>query len=1148
MQPPINFRNLEIVNKGDLMVKKNNKGFKIHGEVVTKETGKGIPGLVVEALDKDLFIDDRLGLAVTDDKGKFEILYGREDFQECFFDRKPDIYLRIKDKAGKVIHTTEEKVRYEADSTEAFRIAIEYGGDIVGKNVVKVALLDPQRKIVTKEGKVTLKPIDKGEPVYSLKYNEYVRRYMVEDVEPGTYILTATAPGGLETEERVYVGLAGGRISVMVGEKNMPYYYQNGKRVYYEIPPKLIAIRFERGQSEEATKSLESLPILKDMGAIPEKYLPFQDDLTDVTVYSLKEELSDEAVKKTRDVVLKVHGVKDVMVPEHIGNSGLVFFTSEMIVKFKSKVSKQQALKLFRENDLEIVREFSYSPGAYLVRSPSLVGNKLLQLANQLAESELTVYAEPNLHYTMEDDLVPTDYLYSTDQWHLPFINAEDAWDITTGDHDITICVHDRGLWIDAAGNPHPDFDSGMVWNKIHSPWDFQDMNNTTPYHLTNNHGTQCCGVATALQNNGGLGVSGLAPDCRLIPTRRYNANSTDEQGDAYVWASGFAPDNPDPAFPTPPANPADVIVSSYGSNGLALSGLMKDAFDFITTYGRGGRGCVMVFSAGNGTMDVATREWASYEKTICVAASTNTDVHANYSNFGDEIDVCAPSSGGTDAICTTDFVGGGNLPGTAAAGASLDYRDTFGGTSSAAPLVAGLVGLMLSANPDLSWIQVRNILRNTAVEIDAANTDPVGQWLDINGNPSVTSGLAPVFSNWYGYGRIDALAAVQAAQDLVGVDILTTSDTWIMENAADIGDVPVSSPWWSPDVWVRNLSPATDDPLHVHEHQSPIRGQDNWIYMNVRNRGDEDSSDVYARVLITRWAGTQYIYPDDFIPEVSPSEMPGTPMTNGSYFIDEVHIPSIPAHGMVTVNTLWPMDLIPPASVTIDGITYSWADSCLLVEVSPHDGPPTTGNNTWDNNNLCQKNITIVNADDDDYTLAFMVGHHLELAEIVNLRIDRKHLPANVKLFVDYVDRDLTKRVTQLLDRGFEKDKDELRTCDMIFLEDTKAQLECTRGGVKVVGIRKGTRLSVPCCPDNEQAMDYQLKPARYYGKTIFELPVAHRALAPLPRHKGEYQMVALRIEGLKNIDEGEYRIDIHQQGLDGQPQGMVNFILRKR
>ena len=1141
------------------MARKHCKGFRIYGKIVAKKTGKGIPGLIVEALDKDYHTDDRLGSVITDKRGRFEILYCQDDFQDLFCDRKPDIYLRIKDKAGKLLLTTEEKVRYEGGRTEAFSIAIEFegdnGGDVAKKTALKIALLDPQRKLVAKEGKVTLKPVEKGKPDYSLTYNEYIRRYMAEDVEAGTYMLTATAPGGLGTEEKINVGLAGGRISVMVGQKDMPFYYQNGKRVYFESPPQLVAIRFERGQSPAATKSLESLPILKELGAVPKRDLPFQEDLTDINVYAIKKDLSDKTLKTMRDEVLRVRGVRDVMVPESLGKNGLIFFTSEIIVKFKPQVSKQQTLALFKKNELEIVREFSYSPGTYLLYSRSQVGKELLKLANELAESDLTVYAEPNLHYTLEDDLVPTDYLYSTDQWHHPFINAEDAWDITTGDHNITICVHDRGLWIDAAGNPHPDFDTtGMGWTKIHSPWDFQDMNNTTPYHTGNTHGTRCCGVATALQNNGGLGVSGLAPDCRLIPTRRYDSNSTDEQGDAYIWASGFAPDNPDPAFPAPPANPADVIVSSYGSNGLALSGLMKDAFDFITTYGRGGRGCVMIFSAGNSDIDVSAREWASYEKTICVAASDDADVRSIFSatqasNFGDEIDICAPSSGGADSICTTNFVGGGTLPGTAAPGASLDYDDTFGGTSSAAPLVAGLVGLMLSANPDLTWIQVRDILRDTAVIIDAANVDPVGQWLDINGNPSVASGLAPVFSNWYGYGRINALAAVQEAQDLVGVDILTTSDTWIMENASDVGDVPVSAPWWSPDVWVRNLSPAADDPLHVLEHQSPIRGQDNWIYINVRNRGDEDSSDVYARVLITRWAGTQYIYPDDFQPEVNPSEMPGVPMTNGSYFIDEIHIPSIPAHGMVTVNTTWPMDLIPPASVTVDGITYSWADSCLLVEVSPHDGPPPTGINTWDNNNLCQKNITIVDAADDDYTLAFMAGNHLELAEMVNLRIERKHLPAQVKLYVDYVKPDLTKRVMNLLERGFDKRIGALQVCDLTFLEDTKAELQCARGDCdQVVAIRKGTRLSVPCCPCDDQPINYLLKPARFYDKTIFELPVAHRALAPLPRGKGEYQMVALRMEGLKNLDKGEYRIDVYQEGLNGKPHGMVNFILRKR
>ena len=74
-------------------------------------------------------------------------------------------------------------------------------------------------------------------------------------------------------------------------------------------------------------------------------------------------------------------------------------------------------------------------------------------------------------------------------------------------------------------------------------------------------------------------------------------------------------------------------------------------------------------------------------------------------------------------------------------------------------PLVAGVAALMLSVNPQLNWEQVRNILRNTAVEIDSANTDPIGQWTtDIHGNP--------LFSPWYGYGRVDALKAAQRARD----------------------------------------------------------------------------------------------------------------------------------------------------------------------------------------------------------------------------------------------------------------------------------------------------------------------------------------------------------------------------------------------
>lgn len=98
------------------------KYFKIEG-IVCDENQQGLAGLIVEALDKDFLCDDRLGSTRTDDNGRFEIAYSKADFS-MFFEQKPDIYLRVKEADGTVIHTTENKVRYEAGRTEEFRIGI----------------------------------------------------------------------------------------------------------------------------------------------------------------------------------------------------------------------------------------------------------------------------------------------------------------------------------------------------------------------------------------------------------------------------------------------------------------------------------------------------------------------------------------------------------------------------------------------------------------------------------------------------------------------------------------------------------------------------------------------------------------------------------------------------------------------------------------------------------------------------------------------------------------------------------------------------------------------------------------------------------------------------------------------------------------
>jgi len=209
----------------------------------------------------------------------------------------------------------------------------------------------------------------------------------------------------------------------------------------------------------------------------------------------------------------------------------------------------------------------------------------------------------------------------------------------------------------------------------------------------------------------------------------------------------------------------------------------MKDTFDYITNHGRGGKGCVIVFAAGNDNSDLSAisfSQWAAYDRTIAVASSAISppdaaEVKISTSNFGDEIDVCAPGggpSGGTESrTLSSTNVASGDTAGSATA-ATNDYDD-FGQTSCACPQVAGVAALMLSANSNLDWSEVKQIIRDTAVQIDAANTNPVGQW-------------SGGFSQWYGFGRIDARAAVQEAHDRISIrppfDRIPERVRWLVE------------------------------------------------------------------------------------------------------------------------------------------------------------------------------------------------------------------------------------------------------------------------------------------------------------------------------------------------------------------------------
>jgi len=215
-------------------------------------------------------------------------------------------------------------------------------------------------------------------------------------------------------------------------------------------------------------------------------------------------------------------------------------------------------------------------------------------------------------------------------------------------------------------------------------------------------------------------------------------------------------------------------------------------------------------------------------------------------------------------------------------------------------------------------------------------------------------------------------------------------SDLYIRDNAADSGVVPSAGPFWdSPHIWVRNA----EDGLAVH--QDTDRGHDNFLYARVRNRGLAEARHVRVRFLIASFAATEFRYPLDFIPR-NPGGG-GAIAGPGTYLVGDAAIPAVAPGAVQTVHVRWPAALIPPAA--------DW-HPCLLIEISPEDGPPTTGVHVWQHNNLGQKNITIVGvAAGDVVVLPFRVGSKFAVRKKADLSVEKVGVPRGVELHLDPCD-----------------------------------------------------------------------------------------------------------------------------------------------
>lgn len=292
----------------------------------------------------------------------------------------------------------------------------------------------------------------------------------------------------------------------------------------------------------------------------------------------------------------------------------------------------------------------------------------------------------------LKSEMTANDSLYAS-EWHLAKIGVPTAWDSSQG-AKITVAILDSGV-----DGTHPDLATKMV-----AGWNFYDNNSVTSDVY--GHGTKVAGAAAAITNNS-IGVASVAPGALIMPIR-----VTDTSGMGYLglMASGvtWAADRG--------ARVANLSFSAAGGYST-----LQTAAQYMKN-----KGGVVVTAAGN---DYTAITFAPSDTNIVVSATDMNDQKAAWSNYGQFVDIAAPGT----SIWTT--VKGGTYGSVA-------------GTSFATPVTAGVVALMMAANPTLGAADVEKALFSTALDLGTAG-----------------------FDTYYGNGRINAAAAVSAALAAVPSD-----------------------------------------------------------------------------------------------------------------------------------------------------------------------------------------------------------------------------------------------------------------------------------------------------------------------------------------------------------------------------------------
>lgn len=469
----------------------------------------------------------------------------------------------------------------------------------------------------------------------------------------------------------------------------------------------------------------------------------------------------------------------------------------QIIIKFKNPDFARIIISSFSK---ELRLDTIVSRNIYKFECDVNNDNEVLAICQKLSRYyDYFDWCSPNLmaQIKFHNVLYPNQYYLHKANSSDYDINVEEAWQITMGNENVVVAVIDTGVDL-----THEDLQDCVINGyTIGYPNGYgsviPDLTSNTEY--MKEHGTCCAGIIGADDNS--IGIKGVASGVRVLPINTapsvymYQYANIDSIANAIRWSY----------------QKSDVLSCSWGT---AYNPILEEAFNEALTIGRNGFGSVVVCSSGNDGNNIVAGFPANINGVITVGAVHKDGSIWSYSQGGTCMDLVAPSGAavGNGDVYTTDLMGSNIYTN------HVNYTAYFGGTSAACPQVAGVVALMLSVNPTLTVSQVRNILHETAVDLGTAG-----------------------FDTNYGYGLVDAGAAVAAARD--SLQVATGSTIWFDKYNKTLVEAH----------WVNNNSIQLPSNYEVH-----WRCSSGWTM-------ETDSVSASCRITrpTTNYAPSGYLYAD---------------------------------------------------------------------------------------------------------------------------------------------------------------------------------------------------------------------------------------------------------------------------------------------